>query len=1059
MRVLCFTVFFLFLSAICNCQVAHELWGMTQNGGDGSGLVFKTDSIGNNYQVVYKFPVVNPFSNPQNTKFVFATNGKMYATTCDGGSSGTGAIIEYDTLTHTLSKKADFVAGTGGSPFGELAPASNGKMYGLTSIYGLNEGTLFEFDPATNIITKLVVFNGTNGGQPFAGGIIQANNGKLYGATFYGGTTNDGVLFEYDLTSHTYTKKVDFSGTNGSHPSGSLYKSQSGKLYGLTSTGGTNNHGCMFEYDPVANTNIVKYNFSINTGSIPHGGLIQSSSGILYGLTTQGGVNNIGVLYSIDTTGSYSKIKDLDTLIGGRSPYGSLCESTNGKLYGMSSMGGINNYGELFEYNPLTDSLVNRFDFDFINGSTPLGSLALVGNGKLYGLTSNGGITNSGTFFAYNTVDSTLSKLMDFKLASLMGDSPLGSLMQSTSGKIFGLTSAGGLYNKGVLFEMDQASGVYTKKFDFDSTHGSNPQSELMQANNGKFYGTTSNGGAHNQGVIFEYDEPTNNIVVKYSFSSNTSGSNPTGSLLEYSNGVLYGTTVNDGFLQTNGSSGTIYNYNYITNTFHNVYTLPYSYQGFEHPYCHLIKDNNNIMYGTTTAGCPCGSGGIFSYFPSFGFLPTHEFGVLDGKVGCGSPLITRDGKKLFTLTEEGVTSYYNQGVIFYQNMSGSNTSGNIFQFHDTLGAYPMGAMIEAQNNKLYGLTNSGGAGGCGVLFEFNPATNTYTKKHDFNGVDGANPVYTQLLEVCAKNPLLVSSNLPSYSCLWDSLPMHVFVVGDTATYQWYKNNAPISGANLTSYNIPVITKSDSGSYFCEISNGCHIYNSTQAQFIYIHIKITATDTSVCIGNPDKLTAVGASFTYSWTPVITNGTTFYPSVSQTYTVIGADYYGCTDTSSIHITVNTKPIVTITPSVDTLNVNASPIIFTGNPLGGIYLPANSFNPTSAGDYIFSYTYTDSHGCTDSAKSNITVLQTTSINNASNANQINIFPNPSDGRYTIIVPQNNLTIEIFNSSGILMYKELNMPQNLKVDLSDKANGIYEAIIYSNKIKVSQYQLIKQ
>ena len=75
-------------------------------------------------------------------------------------------------------------------------------------------GVLFQYDPATSIYTKKLDFTGdANGRHPF-GSLIQASDGKLYGMTLSGGTNDLGVLFQYDPVTSTYTKKLDLTGKN-----------------------------------------------------------------------------------------------------------------------------------------------------------------------------------------------------------------------------------------------------------------------------------------------------------------------------------------------------------------------------------------------------------------------------------------------------------------------------------------------------------------------------------------------------------------------------------------------------------------------------------------------------------------------------------------------------------------------------------------------------------------------------------------------------------------------------------------------------------------------------
>jgi uncharacterized repeat protein (TIGR03803 family) len=134
------------------------------------------------------------------------------------GGNYWGVIFEYDYLTNTYQKKHDFDNINGCYPSGSLMQAANGKFYGMTPYGGTNgKGVLFEYDLGFNVVQKLFDFNGNNGSFPF-GSLMQASNGKLYGMTREGGTFNQGVLFEYDYTSYTFIKKLDFADSIGSYP-------------------------------------------------------------------------------------------------------------------------------------------------------------------------------------------------------------------------------------------------------------------------------------------------------------------------------------------------------------------------------------------------------------------------------------------------------------------------------------------------------------------------------------------------------------------------------------------------------------------------------------------------------------------------------------------------------------------------------------------------------------------------------------------------------------------------------------------------------------------------
>jgi uncharacterized repeat protein (TIGR03803 family) len=314
-----------------------------------------------------------------------------------GGGNGGGVI--YKTAGDGTNQQLirSFIDNPGQYPeYANLCQASNGKFYGMTYAGGMYDiGVLFEYDPSTFTYTKKLDFEGaTNGSSPF-GSLMQASNGKLYGMARTGGANNFGVLFEYDPATNTYTKKLDFAGTtNGQYPTGSLIQASNGKLYGMTPSGGTNNYGVIFEYDPTTSIYTKRLDFAWSAyGFYPLGSLLQASNGKVYGMTNKGGANNYGVIFEIDpSTTTYIKKLDFAGASNGSYPPASLMQASNEKLYGMTPMGGANGLGVLFEYDPATSTYTKKLDFaGASNGSYPQGSLMQASNGKLYGTTSGGG--------------------------------------------------------------------------------------------------------------------------------------------------------------------------------------------------------------------------------------------------------------------------------------------------------------------------------------------------------------------------------------------------------------------------------------------------------------------------------------------------------------------------------------------------------------------------------------------------------------------------------------------------------------------------------------------
>jgi uncharacterized repeat protein (TIGR03803 family) len=358
-----------FLLSFCHAHAQGELWGVGEK-------IFKVD--GNNpapANCSILYTPANPAMGSGLLSLTAGGNGKLYGTTSTGGVSNRGVLFEYDPATATYTAKVlfDEINGKNGGP---LTLAPNGKLYGVTwggGAYGgtVGHGVLFEYDPATGIYTKKFDFDGTGSGREPRTPLTLASNGKFYGMTNRGGTSDLGVLYEYDFATNIYTKKVDFNGTaNGSGPYFChLTLAANNKLYGLTEGGGTSNQGVLFEYDPAANVLTKKFDFSSAAlgGANPFGGLTLAGNGKFYGGTDNGGTVGAGVLFEYDfVTNTYAVRHNFLSEDAGIYVRG-LTLTPNGKLFGVTGQfGGVNDngYGALFEYDPASGTLTKKIQFD-----------------------------------------------------------------------------------------------------------------------------------------------------------------------------------------------------------------------------------------------------------------------------------------------------------------------------------------------------------------------------------------------------------------------------------------------------------------------------------------------------------------------------------------------------------------------------------------------------------------------------------------------------------------------------------------------------------------------
>src|SRR4051812_48853332 len=96
-------------------------------------------------------------------------------------------------------------------------------------------------------------------------------------------------------------------------------------------------------------------------------------------------------------------------------------------------------------------------------------------------------------------------------------------------GSLWGVTSSGVADNKGVIYNTDINGANYAVSYPFNSDFpGSIPFNSLTLAG-GKFYGMTSAGGAHDLGVIFEFDPATSTYTKKFDFTGTVGGASPQG--------------------------------------------------------------------------------------------------------------------------------------------------------------------------------------------------------------------------------------------------------------------------------------------------------------------------------------------------------------------------------------------------------------------------------------------------------------------------------------------------------------------------------------------------
>jgi len=546
------------------------------------------------------------------------------------------------------------------------------------------------------------------------------------------------------------------------------------QLWALTSAGGNNDFGTISHFTPSTSTNTFDHSLTISAkGANPQmTKLTDGGNGKLYGMTYNGGSGFAGVIFEWDTLSNIYTTKVELTSATGNLPKGSLTLYA-GKFYGMTSLGGINNKGVIFEWDPLTNIFIKKIDLSTTIGSSPAGSLSLYG-GKFYGLTYSGGLNNKGVIFEWDPSTNVYSKKIDLSasiganpygslelngtlfygmtytggsansgtifswdpatniytknidLAAATGKNPYGDLTY-LAGKFYGMTYSGGVNSRGVIFEWDPGLNIYTKKVDFSTIKGSYPQGS-MTIKGSKLYGLTKSGGTSDKGVLFEWDPASNTYTKKIELTT-TIGNNPLGSLIN-SNGIFYGlTNLGGGFY----NSGVIFQWDETSNFY--IKKIELNRTDGNQPNASFVF-NSGKFYGSTSLGGNHNNGVIFEWDPN-AHTYTNKFSF-DSLTTGGKPhatMVYYSGKYYGTTSEGGING---AGVIFEWDPV-TNIYTKKIDLIASEGSTPNGSLV-VNGTKLYGMTSLGGVNNAGVIFEYDPSSNTYTKKIDLIITSGSNP-------------------------------------------------------------------------------------------------------------------------------------------------------------------------------------------------------------------------------------------------------------------------------------------------------------------------------
>jgi len=368
----------------------------------------------------------------------------------------------------------------------------------------------------------------------------------------------------------------------------------------------------------------VIHNFTGPDGAYPESTPTLDRRGNVYGTTYWGGASWAGLVYElahIDGSWILYRLHSFTGVSDGGAPWAEVAFSPDGALFGTTSMaGGPQRYGTLFKVTPPANTVcmvalcpwieTTLHSFDGSDGADSRASVVFDSQGNLYGTTYSGGTYAGGT--------------------------------------VYKATLSGGTWNVSVIYSFNPSVGA---------DDGYWPLGKVVLDSAGNLYGTTSRGGAYDDGTVFELSPSEGGWTETILHSFAESGSFPRGGLVFDRAGHLYG--VSQYMVFQLSPKGSVWNFTPIYTLLGSLHTLSID-----------AADN---LYGTAVGGGTYGYGTVFELSPSGGgWTYTDLYDFTDGNDGgapWGGVAVTGPGGYLYGTTTYGGTD--DRGVIYQINLGG----------------------------------------------------------------------------------------------------------------------------------------------------------------------------------------------------------------------------------------------------------------------------------------------------------------------------------------------------------------------------------------------------
>ncbi|TAN37689.1 MAG: hypothetical protein EPN23_04020 [Verrucomicrobia bacterium] len=642
---------------------------------------------------------------------------------------------------------------------------------------------------------------GADGANPY-GGLVKDAAGNFYGTTVNGGAYGLGTVFALTVTSNangtaTYAQSVlhSFSGLGeGAHPYGQLMQGPgAGNFYGTTLYGGSGNNGTIFNIRSTgAFTNL--YSFTgIDDGANPLAGLTPTANPRVYcGSTGGSAAKGVGTIYEFIADAARVTVV-ADPSGGGFVNVGSVVQAGGtstatgvypvGQLVWISALGNTNGNWSFYMWNDgITDNpravQVSSSDVTYTASfrtnalvtvqASPNNGGSVTGGGS-YPIGSLQQITatpNTGWSFVNWNGDSTLTNsIFSFTVPAVNTNFTANFTRQMVTVSVAakpanaGTVSIGNAGGVSGLFQIGSSQSISATpnamwKFGSWDDGDTNPWRTITIPAINKTYtasfvpqdpvtitvvanptagGTTTGGGSYVPGTTQTISIA---VTLGWTFTGWSDGSTQTTySVVIPTTNTTYTATLSQISSLQVQAAATISTLRAFTGT-----------SDGGSPRTGLVQGDDGYFYGTTYTNGAYGKGTVFKVNSGGNLITLRHFGsaINDGANPLATLLKGGDGY-FYGTTYAGGSATLNNGTIFRINSSGSSFN-TMYSFNGgTDGANPSARLVRDSSGNLFGTTQSGGANNNGTVFYLIPSWAEYPL-YKFSGLGDGNAPYAGLV-------------------------------------------------------------------------------------------------------------------------------------------------------------------------------------------------------------------------------------------------------------------------------------------------------------------------